>query len=96
MLPLLDFYKKDFTDLNESTTWAVHKGDNTPVPPIHAAIYQNFTANSKYWAFYIPQELDPIQMIKAILEAENTNNCVLSSNGDTTLIICGFAGLSEK
>lgn len=88
------------TDLNKClslhTNWEITDQSGTQHQSILAKISYDFDANAKFWSFFLPESVDILGYAKVIFSSQETNKCVLTSEGDTTRVESGFADYSEK
>jgi len=88
------------TDLNKNLSihkpWLMKDKHGVELPSIIARIYQDFDANAKYWAFFIPSGVDIEGYVNTILQIKETRECILGPEGNGVEIWTGFADYSEK
>jgi hypothetical protein len=63
---------------------------------VRARVSLDFDANAKYWSFFVPESIDALAYVTAILEASETSRCVLSGDNDTVYVEMGFADYPER
>lgn len=93
---------KEYFDVDLDKSLAVHcpwnltNSQGGVLPEITARISLDVVGNAKYWSFYISESSDISGYIGYIFSSPNTEKCVLSSEGDTIMLMeGGFAGYSE-
>ena len=89
------------TDLNKyfslHKNWQVIDQSGTQHQSILARISKDFDANAKYWSFFLSEGIEDILgYANVIFSLQETNKCVLTSEGDTTRIESGFPSYSER
>jgi hypothetical protein len=96
MATLREYFDTDFKCMTTHADWTVGDSTGKTVATVRAKISQEFDANAKYWSFFVADAPDVISSVEAILNCKQTEECVLSADGDTMYIESGFADYSER
>jgi len=97
MATILEYFDTDLSKcMSHHKQWLMRDNLGSELPPVTARIYQDFDANAKYWAFYIPPDVDVPVYINTIFQTPETKRCVLGPEGDSVKVFMGFSGYSEQ
>jgi TIR domain len=82
--------------LSVHSSWQMTSSSGDFLNPVTARISQDFDGNSKYWSFFIEEGSDIGGYVNAILSSPETENCILSPDGDGVYVEMGFSDYSER
>lgn len=96
MATLREYYDTNIKVMTLDTEWAMNHTNGETFPPIRVKIAQDYDANAKYSAFFIPEGCDVGGYVGGIFAAPETAMCVLTADGDRVEVHASFAGYSES
>ncbi|GJI97729.1 hypothetical protein RugamoR57_44470 [Duganella caerulea] len=96
MATLREYFDTNITVMALDTNWTMSNAQNNILPTVRVKIAQDYDANAKYFAFFIPEGCNIVAYINAILSAKETRDCILTSEGDPVEVQASFAGYSES
>lgn len=96
MATLREYYDTNIKVMTLDTEWAMNHTNGETFPSIRVKIAQDYDANAKYSAFFIPEGCDVGGYLGAIFAAPETAMCVLTADGDPVEVHASFAGYSES
>lgn len=97
MGPITEYFDTDLSKcLSKHKPWLMSDAQGNNLSPVTACIYQDFDANAKYWAFFIPSEVNAHVYANTIFQMPETRKCVLGPEGEGVEVGMGFSDYSEK
>lgn len=97
MATLREYFDTDFTRcLSLHKPWVLRSYSGDSDVTIIARISHEYSANAKYWSFFIPSEMGNESFVDAIFNESSTKLCVLGPEGDSVEVTTSFAEYSDK
>ena len=91
-----EYFDTELREMAIHKKWEMRAEDHRHLGDIIAKIAYNFDANAKYWYFFIDEGLDVASSVAVLLNAPETSECKLSSDGDGVEVHSFFSDYSER
>lgn len=96
MATIREYFDTDMKTGGVNTSWQWQLLDGSGLGEVVAKIAYDFSANARYWYFFVPNLPDTEACIRALVDAPQTIDCKLGPTGDGVTVEVGFADYSEK
>jgi hypothetical protein len=96
MATIREYFDTDLKHMALHKPWLFGDPTISMQTEVTARISLDFDANTKYWSFYIPDNVDIGSFINTIFNMQETRDCVLEPEGDTVGYWVGFFDYSER
>lgn len=96
MATIREYFDTDPRALTVHSDWKYTTREGQELGEVRAKIAYEFEANARFWYFYIPPEMDPMEATATLLRTDEVMACRLKSEGDGVYVEIGHSDYTER